>query len=90
MYYGMLSTYFDPMVDGDFKTQIEEEVIGEIPASYMSGIFDFALDEKFAISYDQLKKGRYGLIKHEIKILKRLNEFLNTVDSRDTINPGYV
>ena len=90
MYYGMLSTYFDSMVDDEFKTQIEEEVIGEIPASYMAAIFDFALDEKFAISYDQLRKGRFGHVEHEIKILKRLKEFLDTVDSRDRIVQGYI
>lgn len=90
MYYGILTTYFDSRVNDEFKTQIEEEVIRNIPASYTAGIFDFALDEKFAISYDHLQKGRYGRVGREIKIQKRLKEFLDTVNSSDTIVQGYV
>lgn len=90
IYYGILSTYFDLMINDEFKSQIEEEVIGKIPASYMKAIFDFALNERFAISYDDLKKARYGHIQHDVKILKRLKEFLDKVDSSDTINLGYI
>lgn len=90
IYYGILSTYFHPMVEDEFKTQIEEEIIGQIPATYIAAIFDFALDEKFAISYAQLMKGEYGHIEHEIKIQKRLKEFLGTVNSRSTIIEGYL
>lgn len=90
MYYGILSTYFDSTVNDEFKTQIEKEVIGEIPTSLIAAIFNFAFDEKFAISYYQFKKGKYVLVEHEAKILKRLKEFLDIVDSRDTITLGYI
>jgi hypothetical protein len=90
IYYGILSTYFDLMINDEFKNQIEEIVIGKIPASYIKTIFDFALNERFAITYDDLKRGRYGHILHDVKVLKRLKEFLDTVDSGDTIILGYV
>lgn len=90
MYYGMLTVYFNSMINDDFKTQIEEEVIGNIPASYIPQLLDFALDEKFATSYTQLMNGNYGHIKHEAPIQQRLKEFLDEVNSRGSINLGYV
>ncbi len=86
MYYNMLSTYFDSMINDEFKTQIEVEVIAKIPKVFIAPIFNFALDEKFAIHYDDLKKGRFGHVDHEIKILKRLKEFLDKINPNDTYN----
>jgi hypothetical protein len=76
-YYGVLTEYFSPLLNDDLRGSIEENVITEIPNELIEPLFQFALDEKFALDFENLISKRFGfLADREKKILNRLRDFL--------------
>lgn len=79
IYYHMLSDYFDFSINSDFKNSIENEVIARIPEKHLKPILKFALDERFAVNYENFITGKFGLLnKGEKEILNRLLVFLKS------------
>lgn len=77
IYYNILSHYFNPGLHDIMKVSIENKVIQKIPNELLEAILDFALDEEFAIDFDDLIKENFGLINNgEREILLRLLKFL--------------
>jgi hypothetical protein len=77
IYYHMLSNYFDFSIKPDFKSSIEDEVISRIPEKHLKPILKFALNERFAINYENFVTGKFGFLnKGEKEILDRLLAFL--------------
>lgn len=77
IYYSMLSVYFNSQTNVEMRLSIEEHVIKAIPKVHLEPIFDFALDEKFAMDYSNLMDERYRILNEkEILVLKRLRQFI--------------
>lgn len=77
IYYHMLSDYFDFSIKPDFKSSIEDEVISRIPEKHLKPILKFALDERFAVNYENFVTGKFGFLNNgEKEILARLLAFL--------------
>ncbi|MCF6360888.1 MAG: hypothetical protein L3J29_09035 [Cyclobacteriaceae bacterium] len=75
MYYHILYNYFQSR--DKIKLAIETDIIIEIPEVHLEPIFEFALDEKFAISYRVFVGGKYGLVSEaETEVLNRLHDFI--------------
>jgi hypothetical protein len=74
----MLSNYFSYRTNDEMKFSIEKEVIQRIPKEHLEPIFEFELDEKFAMHFSELVNGDYRVINDdELKVLKRLRNFLH-------------
>lgn len=75
IYYNILSHYFKGLND-TLKASIEENVIKGFPNELLREILDFALNEKFAINFNDLINENFGLINNaEREILLRLLNF---------------
>jgi hypothetical protein len=77
IYYNMLSDYFSHRTNDEMRSSIEKNVIKEIPKEHLKPIFEFALDEKFAMHYSDLVDENFKIAHdEELKALKRLRKFL--------------
>lgn len=78
MYYHMLSDYFSHHKTNDeMRTSIENNILEKIPKEHLEPIFDFALDEKFAMHYYNLVEEDYRMMHSgELQVLRRLQKFL--------------
>lgn len=76
-YYKMIKLYFSPMVNEEFKGYIENEFIIHIPQEHLEPIFNYALDEAYALHWHNLVSGRFNNGKI---MIKRLYEFLKRIE----------
>jgi hypothetical protein len=81
IYYNILYHYFDADLNDIMKMSIENEVIQRIPNELLKPILDFALNEKFAIDFEDLINENFALINNgERETLLRLLRFLRDND----------
>ncbi|KHJ39529.1 hypothetical protein PBAC_00370 [Pedobacter glucosidilyticus] len=79
IYYHSISEYFGYSLNDEMKSSIERNIIERIPEKHLEPIMDYALDEKFAISFNQFQNGNFGHTNSgEQEILRRLLNFLNS------------
>ena len=78
IYYHAISEYFGYLLNDDMKSSIEKNVIGRIPEKHLEPIMNYALDEKFAISFNQFQHENFRHTNsREQGILRRLFNFIN-------------
>ena len=76
-YYGALIYYFSPLINMSLKRSIEKYFISGLPSSLIKPVFDFSLNEKFAIRYERLQEGDFGFRNQgDREILNQLRLFL--------------
>ncbi len=60
MYYNVLTDYFGYEINEVMKSSIEDKIINEIPQEHLEPILGFALNERFAISFNSFKQENFG------------------------------
>ncbi len=77
-HYGIMNYYYKWYALDEIRSQIEEEIIANIPQNVLPEILDYSLDEEFATKYYSFKEKKFHSVKEEeAKIQKRLWDFLN-------------
>lgn len=77
IYYGILHFYFEIITKEELRDSIDQNIISQIPVKYLKPIFEFALDEKFALQYYQFCNSRFrGVNNKEIEIQAGLRDIL--------------
>jgi hypothetical protein len=77
MYYNILSNYFSSQINDEIRKSIELNIISQIPKKHLKSILNFSLDERFAMTFDDLIEENFNnLNNNEEVLLKRLLAFL--------------
>jgi hypothetical protein len=77
-YYNVLNHYFSHSLDRKMKESIEQEILLRIPQEIKDDVYDYAFDEKYAITFKDFKNNKFEMLQRsEIDTLNKLREILN-------------
>lgn len=79
IYYNVLSPYFDPAMNDNMKTSIENSIIQNIPNQLLQAVLHYSLDIRFALSFNDFINEDFNLLNEgEPELVLRLLNFLRT------------
>ncbi|WP_299515105.1 hypothetical protein [Mucilaginibacter sp.] len=78
LHYDVLSLYYMPNLNGDFRGVIEKQIIANIPEQVVIAVFSYSLNEEFAMNFDDFYNGNFPSLQHqsEISLISRLRNLL--------------
>lgn len=77
IFFYVMSDYFQDSLNDKLKSEIENNIISKIPRQFQKPTFNYALDQIFAINYEQLLNNDFGRTNAiEQNLLIRFREFL--------------
>ncbi|MCT4613374.1 MAG: hypothetical protein N4A49_00705 [Marinifilaceae bacterium] len=77
-YYNVLSHYFSHSLNRKVKESIENEILLKIPQNIKEDVYNYAFDEKYAITLEDFKNNKFEKLREsEIAILNDLKKIFN-------------